>query len=102
MNKLTKKTSEISQRRGWQMHPVRHVETNTDEVACEKVVKMAASILPPNVVYRKQQFFYLKLRKLFHFVLLRFDKYKGVPSSHIFPACGKFLQKKVQCFSVFI
>ena len=50
----------------------------------------------------KQQFFYLKLRKLFHFVLLRFDKYKGVPSSHIFPACGKFLQKKVQCFSVFI
>ena len=55
------------------MHPVRHVETNTDEVACEKVVKMAASILPPNVVYRKQQFFYLKLRKLFHFVLSHFD-----------------------------
>lgn len=82
INKLTKK-SEISQRRGWQMHPVRHnlikfhryrhVETNTDEVACEKVVKMAASRLPPNVVYKKQQFFCLKLRIFSHFVLLHFD-----------------------------
>ena len=54
-------------------HRYRHVETNSDEVACEKVVKMAASRLPPNVVYKEQEFFYLKLRIFFHFVLLHFD-----------------------------